>query len=69
MPSDRSDGEATAGGDTASAVRDAEATATSDGGDAACWLGHLCPHCGAMPERTDGPCWRCGRSPDAVRTR
>lgn len=34
-------------------------------GEAACWLGLLCPECGAMPEG-DGaqdpsvPCWRCG---------
>jgi uncharacterized OB-fold protein len=32
------------------------------GGDAACWLGRVCPDCGALEE---GPatesCWRCGR--------
>ncbi|GAA1299356.1 hypothetical protein GCM10009590_33670 [Brachybacterium alimentarium] len=38
-------------------------------GEAVCWIGLLCPECGAMPEG-DGardpsvPCWRCG----AVRT-
>lgn len=34
-------------------------------GDAACWLGQLCPECGAMNE---GPivavCWRCGAARD-----
>lgn len=38
-------------------------------GDDACWLGELCPECGAMPEGAGAqdatvPCWRCG----AVRT-
>ncbi|WP_193103764.1 hypothetical protein [Brachybacterium sp. FME24] len=34
-------------------------------GEAACWIGLLCPECGAVPEG-DGaqdqsvPCWRCG---------
>ncbi|MCO5294689.1 MAG: hypothetical protein M9882_07270 [Homoserinimonas sp.] len=30
-------------------------------GDAACWLGQVCPECGAMIE-TELPaaCWRCG---------
>jgi hypothetical protein len=36
-----------------------------EGGDAVCWLGQLCPECGAMPDRgpsADPPdrCWRCG---------
>ena len=35
------------------------------GGDAACWLGELCPVCGAVPEGEGAqdptvPCWRCG---------
>ena len=35
------------------------------GGDAVCWIGILCPECGAMPEGEgaqdpDVPCWRCG---------
>lgn len=35
------------------------------GGDAACWLGELCPECGAVPEGEGAqdptvPCWRCG---------
>jgi hypothetical protein len=41
-------------------------------GDAVCWLGLLCPECGAMPEEggsqsPDAPCWRCGavRAADA----
>jgi len=39
-------------------------------GDDACWLGGLCPECGAMPEGAGAddpaaPCWRCG----AVRSR
>ncbi len=34
-------------------------------GDEACWLGELCPECGAMPEGESArdpsvPCWRCG---------
>lgn len=34
-------------------------------GDDACWLGELCPECGAMPEGAGAeepaaPCWRCG---------
>ncbi|GGA55350.1 hypothetical protein GCM10011490_01530 [Pseudoclavibacter endophyticus] len=42
-------------------------TVTGDqdgGGDAACWLGLVCPGCGAMRETgrdSDGEaCWRCG---------
>lgn len=42
------------------------------GGDAACWLGELCPECGAVPEGEGAqdptvPCWRCGtvRAPSA----
>ncbi|WP_169928762.1 hypothetical protein [Brachybacterium ginsengisoli] len=41
---------------------------TEAAGEAACWLGLLCPQCGAMPEG-DGPldperpCWRCGAVP------
>jgi predicted amidophosphoribosyltransferase len=33
-----------------------------EGGDDVCWLGQLCPECGAMPS-ADSParCWRCGR--------
>ncbi len=31
------------------------------GGDAACWLGLLCPDCGAVREpATAAECWRCG---------
>jgi len=32
-----------------------------EGGDTVCWLGQLCPGCGAMPS-ADSPdrCWRCG---------
>lgn len=38
---------------------------TDSGGDAACWLGELCPECGAVPEGEGAldptvPCWRCG---------
>jgi hypothetical protein len=34
-------------------------------GEAACWLGMLCPECGAVPEGEGArdprvPCWRCG---------
>lgn len=34
-------------------------------GDAACWIGQLCPECGAVPEGEGAedprvPCWRCG---------
>ena len=31
-----------------------------EGGDAACWLGALCPECGAMPSEGTDRCWRCG---------
>jgi hypothetical protein len=32
-----------------------------EGGDAVCWLGALCPECGAMPSEGSGDrCWRCG---------
>jgi hypothetical protein len=31
-----------------------------DGGDAVCWLGMLCPECGAMPGAGTDRCWRCG---------
>jgi hypothetical protein len=39
-------------------------------GGEVCWLGSLCPECGAMPEGAGAedpavPCWRCG----AVRAR
>jgi len=31
-----------------------------EGGDAACWLGRVCDHCGALIEGSRGvPCWRC----------
>jgi ribosomal protein S27AE len=38
-----------------------------EGGDAVCWLGQLCPECGAMPS-ADSPdrCWRCGRTGTTV---
>lgn len=31
-----------------------------EGGDAVCWLGVLCPECGAMPSEDADRCWRCG---------
>jgi hypothetical protein len=35
-----------------------------EGGDAVCWLGALCPECGAMPSEEPSAgsdrCWRCG---------
>jgi hypothetical protein len=31
-----------------------------DSGDVVCWLGMLCPECGAMPSDGDDRCWRCG---------
>jgi hypothetical protein len=31
-----------------------------EGGDAVCWLGALCPECGAMPSGESDRCWRCG---------
>jgi hypothetical protein len=34
-----------------------------EGGDAVCWLGALCPECGAMPSEGTDRCWRCGASP------
>ncbi|WP_200804043.1 hypothetical protein [Pseudonocardia thermophila] len=37
-----------------------------EGGDAVCWLNRLCPECGAMPNRGEETCWRCGAPvPDA----
>jgi hypothetical protein len=38
-----------------------------EGGEAVCWLGQLCPECGAMPS-ADSPdrCWRCGRTATPV---
>jgi len=41
---------------------------TEAAGEAACWLGLLCPQCGAMPEGggpldPERPCWRCGAVP------
>ena len=37
------------------------------GGDAVCWLGRVCPECGAMNEGAPGaanrPCWHCGAVP------
>jgi flavin reductase (DIM6/NTAB) family NADH-FMN oxidoreductase RutF len=35
-----------------------------EGGDAACWLGSVCPECGAMRE-TPGACARCRETPGA----
>lgn len=46
-------------------------------GEAVCWIGLLCPECGAMPDGEGArdpsvPCWRCGavrpRDPDAGST-
>ena len=41
-------------------------------GEPVCWIGLLCPECGAMPEGEGAedptvPCWRCGavRAPHA----
>ena len=35
--------------------------AWADGGDAACWLQHVCTECGALVAgSTATPCWRCG---------
>ncbi len=33
-----------------------------EGGDAVCWLAEVCEQCGALNERRDGSCWRCGRA-------
>ncbi|MFD4421463.1 hypothetical protein ACFWN7_08160 [Agromyces sp. NPDC058484] len=36
------------------------------GGDPACWLGRVCPECGAMIEGPIGrACWTCGATPRA----
>jgi hypothetical protein len=31
-----------------------------ESGDEVCWLGMLCPECGAMPSEGTDRCWRCG---------
>jgi uncharacterized OB-fold protein len=31
-----------------------------EGGDPVCWLGALCPECGALPSAGSDRCWRCG---------
>jgi uncharacterized OB-fold protein len=33
---------------------------SDDSGDEVCWLGMLCPECGAMPSEGTDRCWRCG---------
>ena len=35
--------------------------APPSGGDPVCWLGELCPDCGAFPEAGATRCWRCDR--------
>ncbi|MHA6630631.1 hypothetical protein ACU61A_34780 [Pseudonocardia sichuanensis] len=35
-------------------------TDDGEGGDPVCWLGALCPECGAMPSEGTDRCWRCG---------
>ena len=32
----------------------------AEGGDAACWLGRVCPECGALDESPRDSCPRCG---------
>ncbi|GAA1313327.1 hypothetical protein [Brachybacterium tyrofermentans] len=44
---------------------DDEVDPTDSAGEAVCWIGLLCPECGAMPEGEGTrdpsvPCWRCG---------
>ncbi|MGO1978681.1 hypothetical protein [Brachybacterium tyrofermentans] len=44
---------------------DDEVDPTDSAGEAVCWIGLLCPECGAMPEGEGArdprvPCWRCG---------
>jgi len=41
-------------------AQDGVVTDGDDGGDAVCWLGMLCPECGAMPGDGTSRCWRCG---------
>jgi hypothetical protein len=38
-----------------------------EGGDPVCWLGALCPECGAMPGEDADRCWRCGAERPADR--
>lgn len=42
------------------------------GGDAVCWLGRVCPECGAMtegaPDAATRPCWHCGAIPTEQET-
>jgi len=37
-----------------------DAESDLEAGDAACWLGLVCPDCGAL-NAAGIPCWRCGR--------
>lgn len=46
-------------------IVDDEIDPTDPAGEAVCWIGLLCPECGAMPEGEGArdprvPCWRCG---------
>jgi predicted amidophosphoribosyltransferase len=33
---------------------------SEEGGEAVCWLNRVCPACGALNERPEDLCWRCG---------
>lgn len=50
----------------------AAADAAEYGGDAVCWLGRVCPECGAMnegaPDGATRPCWHCGAIPTEQET-
>ena len=44
---------------------DEDTGAAGTAGEPVCWIGMLCPECGAMPEGEGAqdptvPCWRCG---------
>jgi transcription initiation factor IIE alpha subunit len=53
-------------------TRPAAETPSEEGGDPACWLHFVCPHCGRMREEADlTHCPNCGEpveeNPDAAR--
>lgn len=62
VPVDDGTADGTGADVTASAGAALDVASEPIGGEAACWLAMLCPHCGAVPERGSDRCWRCGSS-------